>query len=94
MDLSTNIRRWSKTFDVKNNEGRMIWALALNPSNEKIAVHAFKDEGNNIASGREQSKLWILNTDDGSYFNMPTKIRTFSGGGNDSITSSSAMFFS
>ena len=44
MDLSTNNRRWAKTFDVKGNDGRRIWALALNPSSDKIAVHAFKEE--------------------------------------------------
>ena len=95
MDLSTNIRRWSKTFDVKNNDGYMIWALALNPSNERVAVSAFKEDSNGIDHGREQSFLWIINTDDGSYFNMPTKIHTITGGENkSSTTSSSAMFFS
>ena len=95
MDLSKNTRRWSKTFDVKSGDGHMIWALALNPNNEKIAVHAFKEENNGIDHGREQSFVWIMNTDDGSYFNMPTKIHTITGGeDNSSTTSSSAMFFS
>ena len=57
-------------------------------------MHAFKNDNNDVDISREKGYLWIINTDDGSYFNMPTEIHTADGGGNRSTTSSSAMFFS
>ena len=50
--------------------------MALNPSNDKIAVHATKNYNNNIDYGNEKSYIWIMNTDDGSYENRPTKFHT------------------
>ena len=63
MDLSTNNRRWAKTIELKDNRGRSIWALALNPSNEKIAIHAYeKKNDKDVDFGRQKSFFWIMST--------------------------------